>query len=80
MVAETRTLTAQVPVELAEEVDALSAQIERPSQRIIKKALVQYLARGRKAPPDSGGARRRNGRSPRPDGAGPRVGEQPRHG
>jgi predicted transcriptional regulator len=45
MVAETRTLTAQVPVELAEEVDALSAQIERPSQWIIKKALVQYLAR-----------------------------------
>jgi hypothetical protein len=33
MVAETRTLTAQVPVELAEEVDALSAQIERPSQQ-----------------------------------------------
>jgi predicted transcriptional regulator len=45
MVAETRTLTAQVPVELAEEVDALSEQIERPRQWIIKKALVQYLAR-----------------------------------
>jgi predicted transcriptional regulator len=34
-----------VPVELAEEVDALSEQIERPKQWIIKKALVQYLAR-----------------------------------
>ena len=45
MIAETRTLTAQVPVELAEEVDALSEQIERPKQWIIKKALIQYLAR-----------------------------------
>ncbi|HDR9504203.1 TPA: CopG family transcriptional regulator [Burkholderia cepacia] len=45
MVTETRTLTAQVPVELAVEVDALSEQIERPRQWIIKKALVQYLAR-----------------------------------
>lgn len=45
MATETRTLTAQVPVELAEEVDALSEQIERPKQWIIKKALVQYLAR-----------------------------------
>jgi predicted transcriptional regulator len=45
MVAETRTLTAQVPVGLAEEVDALSEQIERPKQWIIKKALIQYLAR-----------------------------------
>lgn len=45
MVAETRTLTAQVPIELAQEVDALSEQIERPRQWIIKRALVQYLAR-----------------------------------
>lgn len=45
MVAETRTATAQVPVELAEEVDALSERIERPRQWVIKKALVQYLAR-----------------------------------
>lgn len=45
MAIETRTLTAQVPVELAEEVDALSEQIERPRQWIVKKALVQYLAR-----------------------------------
>ena len=45
MVAQTRTLTAQVLVELAEEVDALSEQIERPRQWINKKALVQYLAR-----------------------------------
>jgi predicted transcriptional regulator len=45
MVADTRTLTAQVPVELAQEVDALSELLERPRQWIIKKALVQYLAR-----------------------------------
>lgn len=45
MAAEMRTLTAQVPVELAQEVDALAELIERPKQWIIKKALVQYLAR-----------------------------------
>jgi predicted transcriptional regulator len=45
MIAGTRTLTAEVPVELAEEVDALSQRIERPRQWIIKKALVQYLVR-----------------------------------
>ncbi|SAK73150.1 hypothetical protein AWB80_04053 [Caballeronia pedi] len=45
MVAETRTLTAQVPIELAQEVDALSELLERPRQWIIKKALVQFLAR-----------------------------------
>jgi predicted transcriptional regulator len=45
MAVETRTLTAQVPLELAEEMDALSEMIERPKQWIIKKALVQFLAR-----------------------------------
>ena len=45
MATEMRTLTAQVPVELAQEVDALAELIERPRQWIIKKALVQYLAR-----------------------------------
>jgi predicted transcriptional regulator len=45
MATEMRTLTAQVPVELAQEVDALAELIERPKQWIIKKALVQYLAR-----------------------------------
>lgn len=45
MAVETRTLTAQVPVDLAQQVDALSDLIERPKQWIIKKALVQYLAR-----------------------------------
>lgn len=45
MVAETRTLTAQVPVELAQKVDALSELLERPRQWIIKKALIQFLAR-----------------------------------
>jgi predicted transcriptional regulator len=43
--AETRTLTAQVPVELAQEVDALSALLDRPRQWIVKKALVQFLSR-----------------------------------
>jgi predicted transcriptional regulator len=45
MVTETRTLTAQVPIELAREVDALSELLERPRQWIVKKALVQFLAR-----------------------------------
>ena len=45
MAAETRTLTAQVPVELAQEVDALSELMERPRQWIVKKALVQFIAR-----------------------------------
>jgi predicted transcriptional regulator len=45
MAIETRTLTAQLPVELAQEVDALSELLERPRQWIIKKALVQFLAR-----------------------------------
>ncbi|MBC8642245.1 CopG family transcriptional regulator [Caballeronia sp. EK] len=45
MVTETRTLTAQVPIELAQEVDALSELLERPRQWIVKKALVQFLAR-----------------------------------
>ncbi|RPE23015.1 CopG family ribbon-helix-helix protein [Burkholderia pseudomallei] len=45
MTVETRTLTAQVPVELAQQVDALSDMLERPKQWIIKKALVQFLAR-----------------------------------
>jgi len=45
MTVELRTLTAQVPVELAQQVDALSDMLERPKQWIIKKALVQFLAR-----------------------------------
>jgi predicted transcriptional regulator len=45
MTVEMRTLTAQVPVELAQQVDALSDMLERPKQWIIKKALVQFLAR-----------------------------------
>jgi predicted transcriptional regulator len=45
MAIETRTLTAQLPVELAQEVDALSELLERPRQWIIRKALVQFLAR-----------------------------------
>lgn len=45
MGAQTRTLTAQVSVELAQEVDELSELIDRPRQWIVKKALVQFLAR-----------------------------------
>ncbi len=43
--ATTRTFTAQVPIALAEEVDALAEQLERPRQWIVKKALIAYLAR-----------------------------------
>jgi predicted transcriptional regulator len=39
-----KTLTAQVPVSLADEVDALAAELERPRQWVMKKALTLYLA------------------------------------
>ncbi|SAL42954.1 hypothetical protein AWB69_04332 [Caballeronia udeis] len=39
-----KTLTAQVPLSLAEEVDALAAELERPRQWVMKKALTLYLA------------------------------------
>ncbi len=42
-----RTFTAQIPVTLAEEVDALAEQLERPRQWIMKKALIAYVARER---------------------------------
>lgn len=45
MSVATRTLTAQVPVPLAEELDALAELLERPRQWIVKKALIAYLAR-----------------------------------
>jgi predicted transcriptional regulator len=45
MSVATRTLTAQVPIALAEEVDALAEQLERSRQWIVKKALIAYLAR-----------------------------------
>ena len=38
-------LAGKLPQNLAEEVDALAEQIERPKQWIIKKALIAYLAR-----------------------------------
>ena len=44
-ISTTRTLTAQVPIELAEQIDALSAALERPRQWIMKKALIAYVAR-----------------------------------
>jgi predicted transcriptional regulator len=39
-----KTLTAQVPLSLADEVDALAAELERPRQWVMKKALTLYLA------------------------------------
>ncbi|MDB5837773.1 MAG: ribbon-helix-helix, copG family protein [Caballeronia sp.] len=39
-----KTITAQVPLSLAEEVDALAAELERPRQWVMKKALTLYLA------------------------------------
>ena len=44
MLVAMKTLTAQVPVSLAEEVDALAAELERPRQWVMKKALTLYLA------------------------------------
>lgn len=45
MTVATRTLTVQVPVALAEELDALADLLERPPQWIVKKALIAYLTR-----------------------------------
>ena len=39
-----KTLTAQVPLSLADEVDALAAELERPRQWVMKKALTLYIA------------------------------------
>ncbi|QGZ60400.1 CopG family ribbon-helix-helix protein [Paraburkholderia acidisoli] len=45
MAAETQTLTVQLPVELAQELDALADMIARPKNWIVRNALVQYFAR-----------------------------------
>lgn len=43
--AETRTITAHVPRELAEQMDALAEQLERPRGWIIKRALALFIER-----------------------------------
>ena len=39
-----RVLTAHVPVELAEQVDAAAARMDRPRGWIVKQALAEWLA------------------------------------
>jgi predicted transcriptional regulator len=43
--AETRTLTAHVPRALAEQVDALAEQLDRPRGWVVKQALALFIAR-----------------------------------
>jgi predicted transcriptional regulator len=45
--AATRTLTAHVPRDLAEEVDILATQLERPRGWIVKQALTLFVDRER---------------------------------
>ncbi|MEX3981430.1 CopG family ribbon-helix-helix protein [Paraburkholderia sp. EG287A] len=45
MAGETQTLTAQLPLELAQELDALADTIARPKTWIVRNALIQYFAR-----------------------------------
>lgn len=45
MNSATRALTVELPIDLADEVDALAALIERPSQWIVKKALRAFITR-----------------------------------
>lgn len=40
----TRTVTAHIPVELAEAVDAAAARLERPRGWIVKQALQSWLS------------------------------------
>ena len=42
---ETRTITAHVPTQLAEQLDALAAQLERPRGWVVKRALLLYIER-----------------------------------
>jgi predicted transcriptional regulator len=41
---ETRVLTAHVPIDLAERVDAYAEQLDRPRGWIIKQALADWVA------------------------------------
>jgi predicted transcriptional regulator len=43
--ADTRVLTAHVPVELAETLDEYSARLERPRSWIVKQALRDWVER-----------------------------------
>ncbi|WP_333981592.1 CopG family ribbon-helix-helix protein [Burkholderia gladioli] len=40
-----KTVTAQLPVNLVERMDALAARLDRSKQWIVRKAVVAYLAR-----------------------------------
>lgn len=40
----TRTVTAHIPVELAEQVDAAAARLERPRGWIVKQALQNWIS------------------------------------
>lgn len=43
MTAETKVLTAHVPIELAEKVDAAAARLERPRGWVMKQALAAWV-------------------------------------
>ncbi|AYQ86715.1 MULTISPECIES: CopG family ribbon-helix-helix protein [Burkholderia] len=40
-----KTVTAQLPVDLVERMDAMAARLDRSKQWIVRKAVVAYLAR-----------------------------------
>ncbi len=40
---QTKVITAHIPIELADKVDALSEQLERPRGWIVKKALAAWV-------------------------------------
>jgi predicted transcriptional regulator len=40
---ETRVVTAHIPIDLAEKVDALAERLERPRGWIVKKALLAWV-------------------------------------
>ncbi len=41
---QTRTLTAHIPIELAEQVDAAAERLERPRGWIVKQALQNWIS------------------------------------
>ncbi len=43
--AESRTITAHVPRQLAERLDALAEQLERPRGWVVKRALLLFIER-----------------------------------
>lgn len=42
---ETKALTAQVPLQLAERIDLMAAQLDRPQGWIVKQALTDWVER-----------------------------------